>query len=212
MDLGCLRAFWSRCRPALFHPKGCWQRQEKALSDCKAQLHILRQSLAKQQTAVSNAKGAFERSQEKLTGLEYDVAKLGLRYRELSVDPLTPSYSKVASEIGDGLQLEEVQSSDDMDLTNRFVEPDPRSPLQAALPKDRIVFLPPAPNAAFVQNEDASKRCRVAAAFSHLKAPSILIIGNRMRGFDAWEQGWVLVQRRRQRRSQGQGKERREEM
>ena len=102
-------------------------------------------------------------------------------------------------------------------------------------------------SAPFVQNEDASKRCRVATAFSHdsllnaaangqlsqqdgaqliaglcglygmdvpstmclwsLKAPCFLTIGNRMRGFDAPEQGWVLVQRRRQQRcSQGQGK------
>ena len=68
--------------------------KEKALSDCKAQLHILRQRLAKQRTAVSNAQEALERSQEKLTGLEDEVSKLDLRYREL----LTPSSSKVASE------------------------------------------------------------------------------------------------------------------
>ena len=35
---------------------------EKALSDCKAQLHILRQRLAKQRTAVSNAQEALDRS------------------------------------------------------------------------------------------------------------------------------------------------------
>ena len=58
---------------------------EKALSDCKAQLHISRQRLAKQRTAVSNAREPLDRSQEKLTGLEDDVAKLDLRYWELSV-------------------------------------------------------------------------------------------------------------------------------
>ena len=42
---------------------------------------------------------------------------------------------------------------------------------------------------------------------SSLKAPSFLIIGNRTRGFDACEQGWASVQRRRPRRSPGQGKE-----
>ena len=40
------------------------------------------------------------------------------------------------------------------------------------------------------------------ACLLSLKAPSILIIGNRMRVF---ERGWVLVQRRRQRCSRGQG-------
>ena len=45
------------------------------------------------------------------------------------------------------------------------------------------------------------------ACLLNLKAPCFVTIGNRMRGFDAREQGWVLVQRRRQRRSQGQGKE-----
>ena len=82
--------------------------------------------------------------------MEDEVAKLDLRYRELSVDPLTPSSSKVASEIGDGPQLEEVQScTDGMDLTGQCRDP------------------PSAPIAPFVQNEDASKRCRVATAFSH---------------------------------------------
>ena len=76
------------------------------------------------------------------------MAKLDLRYRELSVDLLTPCSSKVASEVGDGPRLEEVQeevqSSDDMDLTNKFCwTGSPRSPQQAALPKDRIIFLPP---------------------------------------------------------------------
>ena len=116
---------------------------EKALSDCKAQLHILRQRLAKQRMAVSNAQEALDRSQEKLTGLEDEVAKLDLRYREVSVEPLTPSSSKV----GDGPRLEkvqeEVQSSDDMDLTNKFVGPDPPEPPTGSPPQDRIIFLPP---------------------------------------------------------------------
>ena len=94
--------------------------REKALSDCKAQLHILRQRLVKQRTAVSNAQEALDRSQEKLTGLEDEVAKLDLQYRELSVDPLTLSSSKIASETGDGPHLAEVQSSTDgMDLTGQ---------------------------------------------------------------------------------------------
>ena len=92
MDLGCLRVFWIRCR--LVPPKrDTGNARETALSDCKAQLHILRQRLAKQRTAVSNAQEAVDRSKEKLTGLEDEVAKLDLRYRELS----TPSSSKVAS-------------------------------------------------------------------------------------------------------------------
>ena len=92
----------------------------------KAQLHILRQRLAKQRTAVSNAQEALDWSKEKLIGLEDEVAKLDLRYRELSVDPLTPSSSKVASEIGDGLHLAEVQScTDGMDLTGQDGELDP---------------------------------------------------------------------------------------
>ena len=45
------------------------------------------------------------------------------------------------------------------------------------------------------------------ACLLSLKAPCFLTIGNRMRGFDACEQGRVFVQRRRQRRSHGQGKE-----
>ena len=61
---------------------------------------------------------ALDRSKGKLTGLEDEVVKFGLRYRELSVDPLTPSSSKVASEIGDGPHLAEVQScTDGMDLS-----------------------------------------------------------------------------------------------
>ena len=145
--------------------------RERASSDCKAQLHSFRQRLAKQRKAVSNAQEDVDRSQEELTGLEDEVAKLDLRYRELSVDPLTPSSSKVASEVGDGPRLEkvqeEIQSSDDMDLTNKFVGPD--SPeLPAGSPPQRSDHLPPpAPSAAFVQNLDVSKRCRVAAAFSH---------------------------------------------
>ena len=52
------------------------------------------------------------------------MAKLDLQYRELSVDPLTPSSSKVASEVGDGFQPEEVQSSTDgMDLANQCGDP-----------------------------------------------------------------------------------------
>ena len=39
-----------------------------------------------------------------------------------------------------------------------------------------------------------------------LKAPCFLTIGNRMKVFDPCESGWVLVQRRCQRCSQGQGK------
>ena len=103
--------------------------REKALSDCKAQLHILRQRPAKQRTTVSNAQEALDRSKEKLTGLEDEVAMLDLRYRELSVDPLTPSSSKVASEMGDGSHLAEVQScTDGMDLTGHdsdLVHPEP---------------------------------------------------------------------------------------
>ena len=94
--------------------------REKALSDCKAQFHILRQRLVKQRTAVSNAQEASDRSKEKLIGLEDEVATLDLRYRELSVVPLTPSSSKVASEVGDGPHLAEVQSCiDGMDLTGQ---------------------------------------------------------------------------------------------
>ena len=36
--------------------------RERASSDCKAQLHILRQRVVKQRTAVSNAQEAFDRS------------------------------------------------------------------------------------------------------------------------------------------------------
>ena len=83
-------------------------------------MHILKQRLAKQRTAVSNAQEASDRSKEELTGLEDEVAKLDLRYKELSVDPLTPSSSKVASEIGDGPLWAEVQScTDGMDLTGQ---------------------------------------------------------------------------------------------
>ena len=100
--------------------------------------------------------------------MEDEVAKLDLRYRELSVDPLTPSSSKVASEVGDGPHLEEVQSgTDGMDLTGQCDDADPPEP-PAASPSPGPDRNPPsAPIAPFVQNEDASKRCRVAAAFSH---------------------------------------------
>ena len=117
---------------------------EKALSDCKAQLHILRQHLVKQRTAVSTAKEAYDRSQEKLDGLEDEVAKLELRYRELSVDPLTPSSPKVASEMGDDPKLEKVQSSTiDMDLTNSFCDPNPPEPPSSSPPpgSDRLPVL-----------------------------------------------------------------------
>ena len=64
--------------------------------------------------------------------------------------------------------MEEVQScTDGMDLTGQCGDPDPRSPRLAVHPRGRIVTKPSAPSAPFVQNEDASKRCRVAAAFSH---------------------------------------------
>ena len=154
-------ACWNRCKPALLHPNVSNTR-EKALAHCKAQLHILGQRLAKQRSAVSNAKEAYDRSQVKLIVLEDEVAKLDLQYRELSVDPLTPSSSKVAH----GPQLEEVQSSiDGMDLTNQCGDPDPPHPQLAVQPRGWIVS--PLLAAAFVQNEDASKRCRVVAAFSH---------------------------------------------
>ena len=118
--------------------------------------------------AVSNAQEALDRSEEKLTGLEDEVAKLDLRYRELSVDPLTPSSSKVASETGDGPHLAEVQScTDGMGLTGQCGDADPSEP-PAGSPSPGPDRNPPsAPIAPFVQNEDTSKLCRVAAAFSH---------------------------------------------
>ena len=92
------------------------------------------------------------------------MAKLDLQYRELSVDPLTPSSSKVSSEMGDGPQLEEVQSSaDDMDLTNRLG--DPHEP-PAACP-NQGVSLHPLRLRRLCRTDDASKRCRVVASFSH---------------------------------------------
>ena len=140
--------------------------REKALSDCKAQLHILRQRVVKQRTAVSNAQEALDRSKEKLT--EDEVAKLDLRYRELSVDPLTPSSSKVPSEMGDGPRLAEVQScTDGMDLTGQDGDLDPPGPPTGSPCPGPDRVPPSAPSAPFVQNEDASKRCRVATAFSH---------------------------------------------
>ena len=142
-----------------------------------------------------------------------------------------------------------VQScTDGMDLTGQdgdLVPPEPPAGTPSPGP-DRDP--PSAPSAPLVQNEDASKWCRVATVLSHdsvlnaaangqlsqqdgahliaglcglygmdwmsqptvcllsLKAPCFLTFGNRMRGFDAREQGWVLVQRRRQRCSQGHGK------
>ena len=98
VGLGCRRVL-EQVQASLVPPKrDTGNAREKALTDCKAQLHILRQRLAKQRTAVSNAQEALDRSKEKLIGLEDEVAKLDLRYRELSVDPLTPSSFKVASE------------------------------------------------------------------------------------------------------------------
>ena len=227
---------------------------EKALSDSKAQLHIIRQRLAKQRTAVSNAQEALVRSQEKLTGLEDEVAKLDLRYRELSVDPLTQSSSKVASEVGDGPRLEEVQeevqSSDDMDLTNKFVGPDPPEPRHAALPKDRIIFLSPLRLRRLCRTRMLPNDVVLRAAFSHdsvlnaaangqvsqhdgaqiiaglcnfygmdVPANFVPLESEGSVFLDHWQQderllmlvnkGWVLVQRRRQRRSQGR-RERRE--
>ena len=130
--LKALRGFWvpesvlEQVQASLAPPKrDAGNAGEKALSDYKAQLHILRQRLTKQRTAVVNAQeDFFERSHEKLVALADEVDKLDVQYRELSVDPLTPSSSKVASEMGDGHQLEEVQSStDDMDHTNRLGDP-----------------------------------------------------------------------------------------
>ena len=125
MFFGCLRMSWHRCRPVLFLPKqqDAGNARGKALADCKAQLHIVRQRIAKQRTAVSNAKEAYDRSAEKLLLLEDEGAKLDLQYRELSVEPLTPSSSQVASVGGDGLLCEEIQSNsaDLMDLTFVFI-------------------------------------------------------------------------------------------
>ena len=131
MVLGCRKCTGARRRPALLHPDmhDVGNTGEKALPDCKAQLHILRQRLVKQRTVVSNVKGANDRSQEKLDAWEGEAAKLELRYGELSVDPLTPSSSKVASEVGDGPQFDEVHSNDGgMDLTGQFDGPDPPEP------------------------------------------------------------------------------------
>ena len=170
MDLGCLRVFWSRLQASLVPPqRDPHNASKKALSDCKAQLHILRQRVVKQRTAVSNAQEALDRSKEKLTRLEDEVVTLELRYRELSVDPLTPSSSsKVASEVGDGPHLTEVQScTDGMDLTGQDGDLDPPEP-PAGSPSPGPDRAPPsAPSTPFVQNEDATKRCRVATAFSH---------------------------------------------
>ena len=136
--------------------------REKALSDCKAQLHILRQRVVKQQTNVSNAQEALVRSEEKLTA-KFVLATgscLLILSRRLS--------SKVASEVGDGPHLAEVQScTDGMDLTGQDGDLDhPKPPTGNPSPGlDRVP--PSAPSAPFVQNEDASKRCRVATAFSH---------------------------------------------
>ena len=165
---GVLESVLEKVQTSFVPPKrNAGNAREKALSDSKAQLHIIRERLAKQRTAVSNSQEALVRSQEKLTGLEDEVAKLDLRYRELSVDPLTQSSSKVASEVGDGPRLEEVQeevqSSDDMDLTNKFVGPDPPEPPTRSPPQGSDHLPLPAPSAPFVQNEDTSKRCRVAA-------------------------------------------------
>ena len=112
-------------------------------------MHILRQRLAKQRTAVSNAQEALDRSKEELTGLEDEVAKLELRYRELSVDPLTPSSSKVASEVGDGPHLAEVQScTDGMDLTGQDGDLDPPGPPVGSPSPGPDRVLPSAPSAA----------------------------------------------------------------
>ena len=54
-----------------------------------------------------------------------------------------------------------------MVLTNKFVGPDPPEPPTGRPPQSSDRLPPPAPSAPFVQNEDASKRCRVAVAFSH---------------------------------------------
>ena len=156
VDLGC-----PQVQASLVPPKrdagNAW---DKALSDCNSQLHNFRQRLAKQRTAVSNALEALDRSHEKLTGLEDEVAKLDLRYRELSVDPLTPSSSKVASEVGDGPHLEEVQScTDGMDLTGHSGDADPPEPPVGSPSPGPDRHPPSAPIAPFVQNEDASKRC-----------------------------------------------------
>ena len=87
------------------------------------------------------------------------MAKLDLRYRELSVDPLTPSSSKVGSEMDDGPHLEEVQScTDGMDLTDQCGDLDPSEPPAGSPSPGPDRDPPSAPSAPFVQN---------AAAFSH---------------------------------------------
>ena len=221
--------------------------REKALSDCKAQLHILRQRVVKQRTAVSNAQEALDRSKEKLSGLEDEVAKLELRYREVSVDPLTPSSSKVASEVADGPHLAEVQScTDGMYLTGQDGDLDPPDPRLAVHPRGQIVFPLPLrlrrlcktkmlPSGVVLQRHSRMIPCSMLLRMGNRlnktvhslllgcvdlygmdvpancvplesEGPMFPDHGNRTKVFDPCESGWVLVQRRRQRCSQGQRK------
>ena len=176
------------------------------MSDCKAQLHILRQRVVKQRTAVSNAQEALDRSKEKLRSNCVTESCLLILSRRLLL--------KVAFEVGDGPHLTEVQScTDGMDLTGQDGDLDHPEP-PAGSPS-------PGPDRALLQMGSYLNRMvhslllgcvmcmgwmfqRTACVWS-LKAPCFLNIGNRMRVFDPCESGWVLVQRRRQRCSQGQG-------
>ena len=85
MVLGCLRVSWNIFKPVCFPKKqDPGNAREKALADCKAQLHIVRERFLKQRTAVSISKEGYDRAAEKLLQLEDEGAKLDLlQYREL---------------------------------------------------------------------------------------------------------------------------------
>ena len=206
------------------------------MSDCKAQLHILGQRLAKQRTAVSRAKEALERSQEKLAGLEEEVAKLDLHTESclliLSRRLLQRWPLKLAMVLNWKRFSRVTTWISRTSSSNRI----PPKPPAGSPPHGSDRLPPPASDAAFVQKlrmppngvvlrrRSRTIRCSMqlhmgsylnrtvhssflvcvvcilwpsqpTACLSSLKAPSILIIGNRMSGFDACEQGWVLIQK-----------------
>ena len=134
----------------------------------KAQLHILRQRVVKQKTAVVNAKDTYERSCEKLMQWRPGWPNWTSKVWELSVDPLTPSSSKVVSETL--LMWREVQwnSADLVDLTGYFALPEPPDGVsQPGL--DR--YLPPAPHTTYVENEGCFQKMSGHCIFERCVGP-----------------------------------------
>ena len=130
---GCLRAFWRKCRDK----RDAGNAGEKALSDCKAQLHILGQRLAKQRTDLRSVARSSLGWKTKRPSLIFDTGSCLL----ILSRRLLQRWSLKQVMVPDWKRFSKRFSPVTTWISRRSLLD--RSPRQAALPKDRIIFLSP---------------------------------------------------------------------